>query len=469
FQALRTPGVGEKMIMEQNMFVEQMLPGAVIRKLSDEEMDRYGDVVFEATKRYGMALREVNTIATFVATNSLRSRKGIEEWSDALAALQVFTKSNEDTVTSFGDIAINLLQLSGKEAKKFGFALGAVGKISRMAFGEVVDRLETHKDLIAEAVGNEKKMAVMVAISASKLKLLGLNTAEADEFIKSIATRTTKWGGNIADLYQRDLPAAIDKVIQYTKELEITDKNIKDVSEHHGVSLVTFSKVRRAISQNIRGWDKFNKVMDTSTQDIIDHMRETEGLGDLWDRVWGKVQAVFTSWGSGVAKWLDGPLRRLGSWLDDTLTKLSDAKKWGDAVNVMKNAWKEVSNWWKDEFYPGIKDDWNDLKKWLKETALPAMGDIIIDLLGPIGEKAGEALFKGMENWAARGGKHVVGGAAEAIFPGITRGTALEPKYIRQEREGKREVKEMKEKLRAAQPPPRTVKQIVAESKEWMA
>ena len=41
FQALRTPGVGEKMIMEQNMFVEQLLPGAVLRKLSDEEMDRY--------------------------------------------------------------------------------------------------------------------------------------------------------------------------------------------------------------------------------------------------------------------------------------------------------------------------------------------------------------------------------------------------------------------------------------------
>ncbi len=41
FQALRTPGVGEKMIMEQNMMVEQLLPGAVLRKLTDEEMDRY--------------------------------------------------------------------------------------------------------------------------------------------------------------------------------------------------------------------------------------------------------------------------------------------------------------------------------------------------------------------------------------------------------------------------------------------
>nr|6Y9G_A Chain A, Ancestral haloalkane dehalogenase AncHLD5 [synthetic construct]6Y9G_B Chain B, Ancestral haloalkane dehalogenase AncHLD5 [synthetic construct] len=41
FQALRTPGVGEKMILEQNMFIEKILPGSVLRPLSEEEMDAY--------------------------------------------------------------------------------------------------------------------------------------------------------------------------------------------------------------------------------------------------------------------------------------------------------------------------------------------------------------------------------------------------------------------------------------------
>jgi haloalkane dehalogenase len=41
FQAFRTPGVGENLLLEQNAFVEQVLPGAILRKLSDEEMDRY--------------------------------------------------------------------------------------------------------------------------------------------------------------------------------------------------------------------------------------------------------------------------------------------------------------------------------------------------------------------------------------------------------------------------------------------
>jgi haloalkane dehalogenase len=40
FQALRSPA-GDQMILEQNVFVEQVLPGAVLRKLTDEEMQVY--------------------------------------------------------------------------------------------------------------------------------------------------------------------------------------------------------------------------------------------------------------------------------------------------------------------------------------------------------------------------------------------------------------------------------------------
>src|SRR5258705_65920 len=41
FQKFRTPGVGEKMILEDNVFVEVALPGATARKLTDEEMSVY--------------------------------------------------------------------------------------------------------------------------------------------------------------------------------------------------------------------------------------------------------------------------------------------------------------------------------------------------------------------------------------------------------------------------------------------
>jgi haloalkane dehalogenase len=42
FQKFRTPGVGEKMILEGNAFVEGVLPAATVRKLTDEEMSIYG-------------------------------------------------------------------------------------------------------------------------------------------------------------------------------------------------------------------------------------------------------------------------------------------------------------------------------------------------------------------------------------------------------------------------------------------
>jgi haloalkane dehalogenase len=41
FQKFRTPGMGEKMILEGNAFVEGVLPGAIARKLTDEEMSVY--------------------------------------------------------------------------------------------------------------------------------------------------------------------------------------------------------------------------------------------------------------------------------------------------------------------------------------------------------------------------------------------------------------------------------------------
>lgn len=47
FQGLRSPA-GEKMVLEQNAFVDQVLPGAVLRKLGDAEMNAYRRPYLEA-------------------------------------------------------------------------------------------------------------------------------------------------------------------------------------------------------------------------------------------------------------------------------------------------------------------------------------------------------------------------------------------------------------------------------------
>jgi haloalkane dehalogenase len=41
FQRFRTPGIGEEMILENNFFVEAVLPAATVRKLTDAEMSVY--------------------------------------------------------------------------------------------------------------------------------------------------------------------------------------------------------------------------------------------------------------------------------------------------------------------------------------------------------------------------------------------------------------------------------------------
>lgn len=41
FRGFRTPGVGENLILEQNLFIERVLPGSVLRKLTEDEMAAY--------------------------------------------------------------------------------------------------------------------------------------------------------------------------------------------------------------------------------------------------------------------------------------------------------------------------------------------------------------------------------------------------------------------------------------------
>ena len=41
FQKFRTAGIGEQMILEDNAFIERVLPANIVRNLSDEEMAAY--------------------------------------------------------------------------------------------------------------------------------------------------------------------------------------------------------------------------------------------------------------------------------------------------------------------------------------------------------------------------------------------------------------------------------------------
>jgi len=51
FKMFRTPEVGWNMIVNQNFFVEKILPGSVVRTLTDEEMDHYREPFIEVDSR----------------------------------------------------------------------------------------------------------------------------------------------------------------------------------------------------------------------------------------------------------------------------------------------------------------------------------------------------------------------------------------------------------------------------------
>jgi haloalkane dehalogenase len=51
FSAFRSPDQGRKLIIDQNVFVERVLPNAILRKLSEDEMNRYREPFLEPKSR----------------------------------------------------------------------------------------------------------------------------------------------------------------------------------------------------------------------------------------------------------------------------------------------------------------------------------------------------------------------------------------------------------------------------------
>jgi haloalkane dehalogenase len=51
FRAFRSPDQGRKLIIDQNIFIERVLPDATLRKLSEEEMNRYREPFLEPKSR----------------------------------------------------------------------------------------------------------------------------------------------------------------------------------------------------------------------------------------------------------------------------------------------------------------------------------------------------------------------------------------------------------------------------------
>jgi haloalkane dehalogenase len=54
FQGFRTPGTGEQLVLEQNVFIEKVLPGAVARGLTEAEMAHYRAPFPDAASRQPM-------------------------------------------------------------------------------------------------------------------------------------------------------------------------------------------------------------------------------------------------------------------------------------------------------------------------------------------------------------------------------------------------------------------------------
>jgi len=407
-------------LIKKGFEAQDMFRGLAVQTgMTIEEMDAYGDVVFESTKRYGLALREINTIATFVATNSLRGRKNIEDWSDSLAALQTFTKSNEETTRTFGDLAINLYRTSGKEAKKFGFGLEAAFHAANISFDEGVGILKSLEEVTATMPGREKEMAMQIAVATSALKDQGFTTEESIGLVNQLFDRNSRLGAQFFKLARHDLPAAVGKSLEYVRSLGLTEQNLDLVAEQLGLSRVATNKAMTATFDATKAQGAFNKTMNMSMTEIIENKKSMQSLGDLWSQVWGKLKGIFTEWGSHIASFLDKPARAFLITIGDLTERFRQAKTWGEFVGIIKDEWKKFTKWWNETLQPTVGENWDKLVKWMKQTALPTLETAFVEWVVPFSRRIGKMLFEGMKEQTAIAAGNITGDVLEAATFGL--------------------------------------------------
>lgn len=51
FKAFRSPKTGRKLLIDENAFIESILPSGIVRKLSDAEMNHYREPFISAASR----------------------------------------------------------------------------------------------------------------------------------------------------------------------------------------------------------------------------------------------------------------------------------------------------------------------------------------------------------------------------------------------------------------------------------
>lgn len=138
---LSTPEVGEKMIYEDNIFIEQLLPSAMKRKLSEDEMNAYREPFAKGKKRLPMLQfpREVGILGN-ISDYVLDSRKNFTNYlqtTEVPALLLTFTPGALMTQDKIDWVKNNI---KNSTVKHIGKAIHFVQEDHPKAIGSAIDQ-----------------------------------------------------------------------------------------------------------------------------------------------------------------------------------------------------------------------------------------------------------------------------------------------------------------------------------------
>lgn len=323
--------------------------------LSRQETSEFGAEIIRQTSSYGVALRKVQMISTFMARGAKGVTKEVAALAGQLANLADGSNVNEKSMAELGTQLTRYAKITGDDVVKNVFALQQTSKATGIPVQEMTDLINNQAQHL-RAYGREnapKFLKQMTALGSAFYTVGGpIEGVKAfNSLMEQLSDPTSQMGiilatEGLAGLQRHfgDLTKQMDMYsdVQFSESFGI-DKNVVKV----------WRDIRGEIGQAA---SVFEREVQTPIEDIERRVEDALGpwkrFGRAFNKIGGGIKESFQEFFGEGSFWYDG-LEELSKWFDKTFGTL--AKKIKFFAETMDEMFRSVFLPTKAEEFRGVE------------------------------------------------------------------------------------------------------------------
>ena len=142
--------------------------------------------ILQTSQAYGVALKQVASIAHFAATSSKQAQANIEDFMAATINLQRTTRGSQDDVQQLIGVTTRAFKLEGEELVKFNFAITETGKRGAASVAHMTSIMGDAAELSAKFGMEGKELALDIASISGEIEKYSKVQGSSKDFTSAL-------------------------------------------------------------------------------------------------------------------------------------------------------------------------------------------------------------------------------------------------------------------------------------------